>query len=243
MLIPGSVEECYEITIEALDLAQQFQTPVFVATDLDLGMNLWLSDPSPIRPSRSSAAKCSMPRTWNGSAVRAVQGRRWRRHLLPYHSRDGASAGRLLHPGYGPQRQVRLQRAAGRLEEEPRPPGPEAGDGATGASHAGDRERDRLQGWIDRLRQHAWASWKPATGWPRKGSRPTICRLRALPIRRSSVSSSSGTSGSTSSSKTAMPRSRRSCKSALSGALADRWFRSRTTTARRSPLRTSSGPS
>jgi 2-oxoglutarate/2-oxoacid ferredoxin oxidoreductase subunit alpha len=45
VLIPGSVEECYEMTIEALDLAQKFQTPVFVATDLDLGMNLWLSSP------------------------------------------------------------------------------------------------------------------------------------------------------------------------------------------------------
>jgi 2-oxoglutarate ferredoxin oxidoreductase subunit alpha len=45
VLIPGSVEECYEMTIESLDLAQQFQTPVFMATDLDLGMNLWLSSP------------------------------------------------------------------------------------------------------------------------------------------------------------------------------------------------------
>jgi 2-oxoglutarate ferredoxin oxidoreductase subunit alpha len=47
VIIPGSVEECYALTIEALDLAQQFQTPVFLATDLDLGMNLWLSDPFP----------------------------------------------------------------------------------------------------------------------------------------------------------------------------------------------------
>jgi 2-oxoglutarate ferredoxin oxidoreductase subunit alpha len=47
VVIPGSVEECYSLTVEALDLAQQFQTPVFVATDLDLGMNLWLSDPFP----------------------------------------------------------------------------------------------------------------------------------------------------------------------------------------------------
>ncbi len=45
VLIPGSVEECYSLTIEALDLAQQFQAPVFMATDLDLGMNLWLSEP------------------------------------------------------------------------------------------------------------------------------------------------------------------------------------------------------
>ncbi len=45
VLLPGSVAECYSMTAEALDLAQQFQTPVFVATDLDLGMNLWMSDP------------------------------------------------------------------------------------------------------------------------------------------------------------------------------------------------------
>ena len=45
VLIPGSVGECYSLTVEAMDLAQEFQTPVFVATDLDLGMNLWLTDP------------------------------------------------------------------------------------------------------------------------------------------------------------------------------------------------------
>jgi 2-oxoglutarate ferredoxin oxidoreductase subunit alpha len=45
VLIPGMVAECYSLTIEALDLAQQFQTPVFLATDLDLGMNLWLTEP------------------------------------------------------------------------------------------------------------------------------------------------------------------------------------------------------
>ena len=45
VLIPGTVAECYSLTIEALDLAQQFQTPVFMATDLDLGMNLWLTEP------------------------------------------------------------------------------------------------------------------------------------------------------------------------------------------------------
>lgn len=31
----------------AFDLAEQFQTPVFVMTDLDLGMNNWMSDPFP----------------------------------------------------------------------------------------------------------------------------------------------------------------------------------------------------
>ena len=52
VLIPGSVSECYPFTVEAIDLSQEFQTPIFVATDLDLGMNLWLSDtfPYPEKP-------------------------------------------------------------------------------------------------------------------------------------------------------------------------------------------------
>ena len=44
MLFPSSVEECYTMAMEAFDLAEQFQTPVFVMLDLDLGMNNWMSD-------------------------------------------------------------------------------------------------------------------------------------------------------------------------------------------------------
>src|SRR5881296_2646868 len=44
MLIPCSVEESYEMAIEAFDLAELFQTPIFVMMDLDLGMNNWMSD-------------------------------------------------------------------------------------------------------------------------------------------------------------------------------------------------------
>jgi len=44
MIIPSSVEECYTMAMEAFDLAEQFQTPVFVMLDLDLGMNNWASD-------------------------------------------------------------------------------------------------------------------------------------------------------------------------------------------------------
>ncbi|HEX2123533.1 MAG TPA: 2-oxoacid:acceptor oxidoreductase subunit alpha, partial [Thermoanaerobaculia bacterium] len=44
-LIPHSVGECYEFAQEALDLAEEFQTPVFCLSDLDLGMNNWMSDP------------------------------------------------------------------------------------------------------------------------------------------------------------------------------------------------------
>jgi 2-oxoglutarate/2-oxoacid ferredoxin oxidoreductase subunit alpha len=45
MLLPASVSECYQFAIEAFDLAEQLQTPVFVLSDLDIGMNNWMSDP------------------------------------------------------------------------------------------------------------------------------------------------------------------------------------------------------
>jgi 2-oxoglutarate ferredoxin oxidoreductase subunit alpha len=45
ILLPGSVKECFELTQAAFDLAERVQTPVFLLTDLDLGMNNWMSEP------------------------------------------------------------------------------------------------------------------------------------------------------------------------------------------------------
>ena len=45
MLFPATVEECYTMTFDAFNLAERFQTPVFVMSDLDLGMNNWMSAP------------------------------------------------------------------------------------------------------------------------------------------------------------------------------------------------------
>jgi len=44
MLFPCSVEESYEMAMQAFDLAELFQTPIFVMMDLDLGMNNWMAD-------------------------------------------------------------------------------------------------------------------------------------------------------------------------------------------------------
>ncbi|HXN49989.1 MAG TPA: 2-oxoacid:acceptor oxidoreductase subunit alpha [Bryobacteraceae bacterium] len=44
MLFPSSMRECFSMMIDAFDLAERFQTPVFVMSDLDLGMNNWMSD-------------------------------------------------------------------------------------------------------------------------------------------------------------------------------------------------------
>jgi 2-oxoglutarate/2-oxoacid ferredoxin oxidoreductase subunit alpha len=45
VLLPGSVAECFQFGIDAFDLSEKFQTPVFVMSDLDIGMNNWMSDP------------------------------------------------------------------------------------------------------------------------------------------------------------------------------------------------------
>ena len=45
ILLPGSVKECFELAYAAFDLAERLQTPVFVLSDLDLGMNNWMSEP------------------------------------------------------------------------------------------------------------------------------------------------------------------------------------------------------
>jgi 2-oxoglutarate ferredoxin oxidoreductase subunit alpha len=52
LFFPSSPEECFTMTIEAFEFAEKFQTPTFVMTDLDLGMNNWMADgfPYPEKP-------------------------------------------------------------------------------------------------------------------------------------------------------------------------------------------------
>jgi len=88
MIIPASVEEAYTMAMDAFDLAEHFQTPVFVMMDLDLGMNNWMSDAFeyPTRPINRgkllSAAKLKEIGEWgrykdvdgDGIAYRTVPG-------------------------------------------------------------------------------------------------------------------------------------------------------------------------
>jgi 2-oxoglutarate ferredoxin oxidoreductase subunit alpha len=41
-LYPADPREAFELTVRAFDLAERFQTPVFVLSDLDIGMNDWM---------------------------------------------------------------------------------------------------------------------------------------------------------------------------------------------------------
>jgi len=45
ILLPGSVNECFEFGWRAFDLAERLQTPIFVLSDLDIGMNQWMTTP------------------------------------------------------------------------------------------------------------------------------------------------------------------------------------------------------
>jgi 2-oxoglutarate ferredoxin oxidoreductase subunit alpha len=44
LLLPSSVDECFEFGWRSFDIAERVQTPVFVLSDLDLGMNHWMAE-------------------------------------------------------------------------------------------------------------------------------------------------------------------------------------------------------
>ncbi len=44
LLFAANPNECFDFTVKAFDLAEQFQTPVFMMSDLDIGMNDWVVD-------------------------------------------------------------------------------------------------------------------------------------------------------------------------------------------------------
>ena len=45
LLFPATPKECFDMTADAFDLAEELQTPIMVMTDLDLGMNDFISEP------------------------------------------------------------------------------------------------------------------------------------------------------------------------------------------------------
>jgi 2-oxoglutarate ferredoxin oxidoreductase subunit alpha len=63
MYLPASPREVYEMAIQAFDLAERLQTPVFVMSDLDLGMNTWMSDPFPYPERPLDRGKLLTPET------------------------------------------------------------------------------------------------------------------------------------------------------------------------------------
>jgi 2-oxoglutarate ferredoxin oxidoreductase subunit alpha len=96
ILIPGSVRECFEFGWRSLDIAEEFQTPVIVLSDLDLGMNYWLSKPFVYPDEPIKRGKILWENDFDSIGDRLkVFGKRWGRYLdvdgdgVPYRTVPG----------------------------------------------------------------------------------------------------------------------------------------------------------
>jgi 2-oxoglutarate ferredoxin oxidoreductase subunit alpha len=57
VLMPGDINECFDFGWQAFDIAERVQTPVFVLSDLDMGMNQWMSKPFQYPPTPMDRGK------------------------------------------------------------------------------------------------------------------------------------------------------------------------------------------
>lgn len=92
ILIPHDMKSCFDFSRRSFDLAERFQTPVFVMMDLDLGMNLWSSDPLALAKEpfdRGKLVTAEQLEQWE------KQGKRFRRYFdadgdgIPYRTIPG----------------------------------------------------------------------------------------------------------------------------------------------------------
>ncbi len=95
LLIPGNVKECFEFAYESLNLAEEYQTPVFLMSDLDLGMNKCLSEPfempeEPIRRGKVLTAE-DLDRVGEFARYRDVDGDGVCYRTLPGTNHDAAA--------------------------------------------------------------------------------------------------------------------------------------------------------
>ena len=142
---------------EALDLAEQFQTPVFVLSDLDLGMNNWMSDPFeyPTKPIKRG-------KVLTAEQLTELQGK-WGRYDdvdgdgIPWRTLPGTD-----HPfasyftrGSGHDAQARYSEKPAGLQGHRRPSREEVRDREAVRAEAGGRSARRREDRLHRLRHDA----------------------------------------------------------------------------------------
>jgi 2-oxoglutarate/2-oxoacid ferredoxin oxidoreductase subunit alpha len=146
VLLPGSVKECFEFGYAAFDLAERLQTPVFVLSDLDLGMNNWMSDPfdypdKPLDRGKVLTAE-DLDRLGGFARYRDVDGDAIGWRTLP----GTRIPRRLLYARLGTQRRGRLHREAGRVPGRDGAAGAQVRECAQAGSGAGrDGEGRKLE--------------------------------------------------------------------------------------------------
>ena len=154
MLMPSSVEECYTMAQEAFELAEQFQTPIFVMMDLDLGMNNWMSEAfkypdKPINRGKVLTAE-SLKRIGEWGRYKDVDG-----DGIPYRTIPGDGMPVYFTRGSGHNSKGQVQRAARRLRREHGPARPEIRHRAQPCPQARGRQRGGREGRAHRLRHDA----------------------------------------------------------------------------------------
>ncbi len=126
MLFPSSPRECFEMAMDAFNLAEQFQTLVFVLSDLDLGMNNWMSDPFPYPEKPIERGKVLTKEDLDRlGKLQPLQRRRGRWRGLSHAAGDTASGGGVFHARQRTQRGSPVQRASGGLRRQHGPPAPQ----------------------------------------------------------------------------------------------------------------------
>ena len=141
VLLPGTVEECYEFARDAFDYADRFQTPGLHAVRPrprdepvdDAGVQV---PRQAVRPRQGAVQGRPRPA---GRRMGALPRRRRRRRDLSHAAGHRPPRGRILHPGLRPRRVRALHGERRRLRAQHGPPGSQARDGAPRAAGAAGR--------------------------------------------------------------------------------------------------------
>jgi 2-oxoglutarate ferredoxin oxidoreductase subunit alpha len=101
VIIPGTVEECFEFGWKIFDISERFQTPVFGFSDLDLGMNKWACKgfeypDQPMDRGKVLLTKEQMDAIENYGRYRDVDG-----DGIPYRTLPGSGLDPILYRGTG----------------------------------------------------------------------------------------------------------------------------------------------
>ena len=104
LLIPGTVEECFTMGYRSFDLAERFQTPVIVLSEIELAMNEYLSPPL----SWNSGYRHDRGKVLDGAALENLQ-KPWYR----YEDTDGDGIPWRTLPGAHPRKGANLTRGSG----------------------------------------------------------------------------------------------------------------------------------
>ena len=184
VLFPGSMKECFELSMQAYDLAERLQQPVFVASDLDLGMNNWMAEPfdhpQKLLDRGKVLSKKELEKLGEFARYRDVDG-----DGIPYRTLPATEHPLAAHltRGSGHDEKAEYTENPGRLQESHGPFGKEARDRPKMGSSTCSRVHGRCPGGSDCLRLHK----RCYGGVSRSAShriwyRTHYFRIRALPL-------------------------------------------------------------